>query len=93
MKALELTKCEADEVIHIGDCPINDVGGARNCNFNTIWFNSEGKKWTEIFPCELQACNSHGKISVHFFPSELNHMVLKLQFLAPPTSFIGQSPI
>jgi len=57
LKALELTKCKADEVIHIGDCPINDVGGARNCNFNTIWFNSEGKKWTEIFPCELQAKN------------------------------------
>ena len=57
LKALELTKCEADEVIHIGDCPINDVGGARNCNFNTIWFNSEGGKWTEIFPCELQAKN------------------------------------
>ena len=57
MKALELSKCEADEVIHIGDCPINDVGGARNCNFNTIWFNFEGKKWAEIFPCELQAKN------------------------------------
>ena len=31
--------------------------GARNCNFNTIWFNCDRKKWDEIFPCELQAKN------------------------------------
>ena len=34
---------------------MNDVGGARNCNINAIWFNCEKKKWDEIFPCELQA--------------------------------------
>ena len=36
---------------------MNDVGGARNCNINAIWFNCEKKKWDEIFPCELQAKN------------------------------------
>tara|TARA_B100000214_G_scaffold21105_1_gene14067 strand:- start:1043 stop:1771 length:729 start_codon:yes stop_codon:yes gene_type:complete len=55
LKALELANCNADEALHIGDCPVNDVGGARNCNFNTIWFNSDKNKWDEIFPCDLQA--------------------------------------
>ena len=57
LKALELAECEPEEVVHVGDCPVNDVGGARNCNINAIWFNCEKKKWDEIFPCELQAKN------------------------------------
>ena len=55
IKALQVGKCEPHEVLHIGDCPINDIGGARNCNFNTLWFNCEKRKWEEIVPCELQA--------------------------------------
>ena len=55
LKALKVAKCEPKEVLHIGDCPINDIGGARNCNFNTLWFNCEKRKWEEIVPCELQA--------------------------------------
>ena len=55
IKALELANCEAEEALHIGDCPVNDIGGARNCNFNTIWFNCDKNKWDEIFPCDLQA--------------------------------------
>ena len=55
LKALEVASCDADEAIHVGDCPVNDVGGARNCNINAIWFNCEKKKWDEIFPCDLQA--------------------------------------
>ena len=55
IKALELADCEAQEALHIGDCPVNDIGGARNCNFNTIWFNCDKNKWDEIFPCDLQA--------------------------------------
>ena len=55
LKALEVASCDADEAIHVGDCPVNDVGGARNCNINAIWFNCVKKKWDEIFPCDLQA--------------------------------------
>ena len=55
LKALEIASCHADEAIHVGDCPVNDVGGARNCNINAIWFNCEKSKWDEIFPCDLQA--------------------------------------
>ena len=55
LKALELAECKPGEAIHIGDCPVNDVGGARNCNINTIWFNCEKNTWNEIFPCGLQA--------------------------------------
>ena len=55
LKALELANCKPEEAVHIGDCPVNDIGGARNCNFNTIWFNYDKNKWDEIFPCDLQA--------------------------------------
>ena len=55
LKALELASCHPEEAIHVGDCPVNDVGGARNCNINAIWFNCEKNKWDEIFPCDLQA--------------------------------------
>tara|TARA_B000000437_G_scaffold190826_1_gene149153 strand:+ start:296 stop:1024 length:729 start_codon:yes stop_codon:yes gene_type:complete len=55
LKALELANCKPEEAVHIGDCPVNDIGGARNCNFNTIWFNCDKNKWDEIFPCDLQA--------------------------------------
>ena len=54
-RALEIGKCQPKEALHIGDCPINDIGGARNCNFNTLWFNCDKRKWDEIVPCELQA--------------------------------------
>ena len=27
IKALELADCEAEEALHIGDCPVNDIGG------------------------------------------------------------------
>ena len=55
LKALELASIDPEEAVHVGDCPVNDVGGARNCNINTIWFNCEKNKWNEIFPCDLQA--------------------------------------
>jgi len=55
LKALEIANCSPGEAVHIGDCPVNDIGGARNCNLNTIWFNCEKNKWDEIFPCDLQA--------------------------------------
>ncbi|MDC3098451.1 HAD family hydrolase [Gammaproteobacteria bacterium] len=55
LRALELASCGPEEAIHVGDCPVNDVGGARNCNINAIWFNCEKNKWDEIFPCDLQA--------------------------------------
>lgn len=57
LKALKIASCSPDEAIHIGDCPVNDVGGARNCNINTIWFNCDKHKWDEIFPCDLQTKN------------------------------------
>ena len=57
LKALKNASCEPEQALHIGDCPVNDVGGARNCNINTIWFNCEKHKWDEIFPCDLQAKN------------------------------------
>ena len=54
-RAIEIMKCEPQEALHIGDCPINDIGGARNCNFSTIWFNCDKRKWDDIVPCEHQA--------------------------------------
>ena len=55
LRAIEIAKCKPEEALHIGDCPINDIGGARNCNFSTIWFNCDKRKWDDIVPCDLQA--------------------------------------
>jgi len=36
-----------DEIVHIGDHPINDVKGALDIGINAIWFNGMGKEWKE----------------------------------------------
>ena len=36
-----------DEIIHIGDHPINDVKGALDLGINAIWFNGLNKNWEE----------------------------------------------
>ena len=44
-KALEFASVDADEVVHIGDHPINDVRAAKELGMHTIWVNPEGFEW------------------------------------------------
>ena len=44
--ALERTGVAADDAVHIGDQPIDDVQGAKNVGMHTIWFNPDGARDT-----------------------------------------------
>ena len=36
----------ADEIVYVGDNPVNDIKGARSAGWHTIWMNSTGY-WDE----------------------------------------------
>lgn len=42
--ALERAGIAANDAVHIGDQPIDDVQGAKNVGMHTIWFNPDGAK-------------------------------------------------
>ena len=44
-KALQHAGVKPNEVVHIGDHPINDVQGAKSLGIHTIWVNPEGLEW------------------------------------------------
>ena len=44
--ALERTGVAADDAVHVGDQPIDDVQGAKNVGMHTIWFNPDGARDT-----------------------------------------------
>jgi len=40
--AIRLLGCEASELLHVGDSPLNDVYGARLAGARSVWLNREG---------------------------------------------------
>jgi putative hydrolase of the HAD superfamily len=46
-RALEHTGLRPEQVVHIGDHPINDVQAAREVGCWTIWVNLEGQHWPQ----------------------------------------------
>jgi len=46
-KALDLSGCDANEVLHIGDHQINDVVGALDSGMKAIWFNKDKVDWEQ----------------------------------------------
>ena len=49
-KALEISGCSADEVVHIGDSITSDVNGAKAVEIQPILLNRDGKYETIDFP-------------------------------------------
>lgn len=49
-KALEVSGCTADEVVHIGDSVTSDVNGARAVSIRPILLDRDGKYETQDFP-------------------------------------------
>jgi putative hydrolase of the HAD superfamily len=45
--ALQQAGCNADEILHIGDHPHQDVLGALNAGLFAIWYNPEREVWLE----------------------------------------------
>lgn len=52
-----------EEIVHIGDHPINDVVGASNLGINPIWFNGNDKDWPEGSISEPIQFNDWNKVT------------------------------
>jgi len=48
-QALQLAGCRQDEIIHVGDHPSDDIFGAKECGFHTIWVNYFNSTWQEDY--------------------------------------------
>jgi len=44
--ALTRTGCQAEQAVHVGDHPIDDMEGAHACGFRTVWANFQDLEWT-----------------------------------------------
>jgi len=56
-EALQRAGVTADQALHIGDHPDDDIGGARGAGLHAIWFNPAGKAWSgaEHAPVEIRS--------------------------------------
>jgi len=50
----KLANINAQQMVHIGDDPVNDISGAKLAGVHAIWLNREQKKWT-LDSCEPDA--------------------------------------
>lgn len=48
--AIEHTGKTANQILHIGDHPKEDIAGAQATGMATIWFNNRNKNWPEDLP-------------------------------------------
>lgn len=44
-RALELSGVRAEQAVHIGDHPVDDILGARRAGLHAVWFNPQSKPW------------------------------------------------
>ncbi|WNW12774.1 HAD family hydrolase [Pseudomonas sp. DTU_2021_1001937_2_SI_NGA_ILE_001] len=56
-EALRRADCAADQAVHIGDHPQDDVGGAQRAGLKTIWFNPQGNAWDAAHRPDAQIHN------------------------------------
>lgn len=46
---------QPNEILHIGDNPETDVGGAQNAGTMSVWFNQHGAEWpAQLTPADLE---------------------------------------
>jgi len=68
-QAQKMANVNAQQMVHIGDDPINDVSGAKSAGVYAIWLNREQKQWT-LETCEPDAVIS----SLHELPTLLSKL-------------------
>ncbi len=66
----KLSKIEAQQMVHIGDHPLQDVAGAKSAGVFAVWLNREEKHWT------LGSCQPDAVINSLY---ELPALLSKLQ--------------
>src|SRR5690606_8252137 len=47
-EALKRGGVQAHEAVHIGDHPVDDIGGAKAAGLRAIWFNPAAKTWSGV---------------------------------------------
>lgn len=62
----KLTNIRAQQMVHIGDDPVNDISGAKKAGAFAIWLNREDKQWT-LDSCQPDAIIKH----LHELPTTL----------------------
>jgi len=55
--ALQRVKVQASKVVHVGDDPEHDIGGARKVGMHTVWMNARGKDWPGGPPASREISN------------------------------------
>jgi 2-haloalkanoic acid dehalogenase type II len=53
-RALQRAGVSAEQAVHIGDHPDDDIAGARTAGLRSIWFNPEDKLWTGAARADAQ---------------------------------------
>lgn len=52
--AMRKLGASADQVLHVGDDPINDIAGAKAVGIKTAWVNRQGSKWVSGEPPDIE---------------------------------------
>jgi len=69
LQAQKLTNIKPQEMVHIGDDPINDVLGAKKAGAFTVWLNRNDKAWV-LDSCQPDIIIRH----LHELPAALKHL-------------------
>ena len=65
----KMTDVHAQQMVHIGDDPLNDVSGAKSAGVSAIWLNRDQKPWT------LDSCEPDAVIhSLHELPDLIREL-------------------
>lgn len=65
----QLTHIEPQQMVHIGDDPVNDVAGAQKAGAFAIWLNREDRPWP-LDSCQPNAIIQH----LHALPAALKRL-------------------
>ncbi len=59
-----LPNIDFDEILHVGDCQVNDMLGASNAGMKTLWFNKNKEYWGQSIkkPPEFDDWNNFTKM-------------------------------
>ena len=55
--ALARAGVSAEQAVHIGDHPVDDIAGAQAAGLRAVWFNPQGKAWGEAPPADGEIRN------------------------------------
>ena len=71
LASLKHVQVQANEVIHVGDHPKDDIEGAQQLGIKTLWFNPHKKQWSDLSnkkpPDKIVNCLSEIVSTIKYF--------------------------